>query len=126
SEPREISNTRYAEVLSPLESSHAKPNGLANVEPEILEFKTAYLVNYNIHQDFVTSVRRVHSIHANKHSLLVNAVDGRMIDSDTAGFMLASWGREGIHPGYDSLKVTREEFKLDSQSVLEKAKTHII
>ena len=126
SEPREISNKIYAEVLSTLESSPAKPNGLANVEPEILEFKTAYLVNYNIHQDFVTSVRRVHSIHANKQSILVNAVDGRIIDSDTAAFVLASWGREGIHPGYDSLKVSRQEFKLDSQSVLEKAKTHII
>ncbi len=126
SEPGELLNKIRAEILSVLESTPAKPSGLANIEPGILEFKTAYLVNYNIHQDFVTSVGRVHSIHADKQYILVNAIDGRVIDSDMASFVLASWGREGVHPGYDSLKVARQEFKLDSQSLLESAKTHIV
>lgn len=126
SEPREISNKIQTEVLSLLESSPSEPHGLTNVEPGMLEFKTAYLVTYNIHQDFVTSVGRIHSIHANKQFLLVNAVDGRIIDPDMASFVLASWGRDGVHPGYDSLKVVRQEFKLDSQSLQATAKTHII
>ena len=126
SKPSELSNKVSAEVLSLLMSSPGDARGLTSAEPGILEFRSSYLVTYNIHQNFVTSVGRIHSVHADKQRLLVNGVNGQMIDPDLAAFIFSSWGSEGVHPGYDNLKVVREEFKLDLHSLQEAAKTHII
>ncbi len=126
SDKKGISNKIFTSLLSPLVSAPASAEALMSIEPATLEFRSAYLINFNIHEDFVTSVGRIHSVHADNQGILVNGTNGAMLDPELSRFILASKGVRGIAQGPPNVKVLRQDFRVDLQSLTDMARKQII
>lgn len=113
-------------VMTSLISAPTPAQTLGAIEPAFLDLRTAYRIQYNIHQDFATSIGRIHSVHANNQVVLVSGKNGDLIPPDRAEFLLSSQSTRGIDPGPPGVKVNREDFKLDLQTLTQRAKQHVI
>ncbi len=126
SDPSGVSHKIATSTLVSMVSAPKSSTQLALVHPTTLEFKAAYLIRYNIHENFETSIGRIHSIHLNDKVVLVNGTNGEMLESPVAEFIISSTLSDGIHSGYPDVRVHRQEFKIDIQSLTTKLKKQLI
>lgn len=126
SDTKGISNKILTSLLSPVISAPDTPQALISIESATLEFRAAYHINFNIHQDFVTSVGRIHSVDADNQEILMNGTDGVMLDPELSRFILLSKGVRGIVQGPSDVKVLRQDFKVDLQTLTDRARRQII
>ena len=61
------------------------PNQLSKTKVMSTEFFPAYLLEYNLHQTFSTSVGVIHSVHVNNGRVLLNGENGSVVPSKLAG-----------------------------------------
>jgi len=61
------------------------PSQLAKTKVMNTEFVPAYLLEYNLHQTFSTSVGVVHEVHVNNGCVLLNGENGSIVPSKLAG-----------------------------------------
>jgi len=126
SDPKTLSNKVSNAILSPMISSPTPASILVSVEPRTLEFRPAYLIKYNIHENFATSIGNISSIHIDDQIILVDGANGELTNPELANFMLVSERTDGIHPGYQGVSSKRHDFKIDHSSLMHKAKLQII
>jgi len=126
SDPKTLSNKVSNAILSPMISSPTPAPSLATVEPRTLEFRPAYLMKYNIHEDFATSIGNISSVHLDDQIILVDGTNGEVTNPELANFMLVSERTDGIHPGHQGVISKRLDFKIDHSSLIHKAKLQII
>jgi restriction system protein len=74
----------------------SKPNQLSRTNVLSTEFVPAYLLEYNLHQTFSTSVGVIHRIHVDKAHILLNGENGSTIPSTlertvSQSYMVEDW-----------------------------------
>jgi len=126
SDPAGVSVKIANAVFPRMISAPLSPSAIASIEPRVLELRTAYLIQYNVHENFDTSIGRVHSVHHDNQLILVDGSNGVIPDPSTSEWILSSRRTNGIHAGYPGIEIRRHEFRLDSQTITKKAKQHII
>ncbi len=117
-----IANAVFPRMIS----APLSPSAIASIEPRVLELRTGYLIQYNIHENFDTTIGRVHSVHHDNQLILVDGSTGGILDPNTSEWILSSKRTNGIHSGYPGVEIRRYEFRLDLQTITKKAKQHII
>lgn len=125
SEPKTLAENVGKTVLPTLVSFPSAPQALVSITPTQLELRSAYVVRYNIHEDFTTSVGRIHSIHADNQVALIGGTNGEMLDPELTKFIVGSVGKQRTEPEPSGVELRRSNFKLDQQTLTSRAKQHI-
>jgi len=89
SDPAGVSVKIANAVFPRMISAPLSPSAIASIEPRVLELRTAYLIQYNVHENFDTSIGRVHSVHQTiSSSLLMEATESYQILALVNGYCL--------------------------------------
>ena len=100
------------------------PFQLSKTEVMNIEFVPAYLIEYNLHQNFSTSVGVVHRIHINNGRILLNGENGSIIASKLAGTVSPSSMVENWH-SLEQENVQSESFRIDFSTAKRLGTNHI-
>ena len=118
---RQIRQEILAHLFRAVRSSPHRPHDLTESKVKEIHFIPAYSVKYRLHEDFSTSVGRIHSIHLNNGSLLLSGENGQAIQTRlarlmTSDSMVAHWQDQG-----NGANVTSGSFKLGYSVIKRKA-----
>ncbi|MEM1590186.1 MAG: restriction endonuclease [Candidatus Bathyarchaeia archaeon] len=106
-------------------SSPLPAPSVLDISPFMLRLRPVYLIGYDIHADFVTSVGVIHSIHEENKAYLLDGENGNPLDEKTATFVLRSGlSNSGLIPK-SSYRIVRGSFNLDITTLKKIVKDHI-
>jgi len=112
-------STRIRSAPNPL-------NSLFTFRPEKLNLRPAFLIAYDLHEDFSTTVGTIHSIHINNEKILFDGDSGEPVDDCVASFVLQ--GTLGELPASTIIPcpVERAEYRVDMETLKRQARQYII
>lgn len=124
---KEILAKKVLNLLNPISiSSPNKLEQLLNVVPKRLKLNPVYLIHFNLHQDFETTVGNICSMHRDDIALLINANNGEPVSDDDTKFIINNTRIDtGQIPKF-SFPIERPDFTLGLSSVKNQAKKIII
>lgn len=107
--------------------SHPKPlSDVIQIIPTNLEIKSKYLLNIDAEQDFTTTVGLIHSLDEHDLPLIVDGIDGSIMNQKVTYFLANSTLIESHEIPSIACPTNRENFTLDERSLVRIAKDHII
>jgi restriction system protein len=108
---RFLEQTMISHIIGNAFSFPNTPTQLSKTEVISTQFVPAYLLEYNLHQTFSTTVGVIHRIHVNKERLLLNGQDGSIIASQLTRMVSPASMVEDYYP-LDQKDVSSGSFKI--------------
>lgn len=124
--PNVVKEKLIAEFAPRIRSQpHSSETLLATLRPEHLVLNPLYIVTYDVHHDFKTTVGVVHSLHLDGMKLLLDGQTGELVSDLFAQFVDEAPTREQDSHNATECKVERRPFSVNIVRLKRAAKLHI-
>jgi len=113
-------------IFERFQSSPNKVSEIIQIIPKNLKLEAKYLINYDVDQDFSTSVGLIRSLHEHDLTLIVDAENGSIMDSQYVFFLGNTTLMEPTHIPPLACPTTRTNFTIDKTTLTKMIKNHLV
>ncbi len=103
-------------------SSPYKITDILKIQPKKLELNPIYVIRFNVHQDFRTTIGRIHSIHVDDQILVIDATDGSEVPYERARFIMNNIPVDTSQIPKFAFHVDRHEFSVGLTTIKDHTK----
>jgi restriction system protein len=119
-----VTNEVLAHLVGNAISQPWTPSQLAKIDIKKIHFTPAYVIEYNLNEEFSTTVGVIHGVHIDHGRILINAQNGQQIDPNLEK-MAMPWSFSESMYLEESVNVSSGTFKLGYTSAKKAGLRHI-